>query len=512
MISAGQDENYSAMQKFYIQALRNVKGKKRIGNENDFEAISILETELGVALNTAADGRAILPPFISLIIDEGHLLDESFSSSLSDYVSLTSVHSDLQSFHALGGKMMAGGLEIVANSIKALIAHAPTVDRRDFVALSGDGEGKLTPHLIAIATVCDSIDGVRAAGSDKYRLSLKIRRAGVIFSASVTRNRRTSFLRHSPIRQLPQLFVSNSNVQTILSRLWTSLESAALVSATLYMPTNDGPSSNFMSSLLQIPLDRLQTFPPVHEVWSTACVEGAWLPQSSTAWLCPPTISVAGSREKRTEQERQVAEVQWHADLASEIEKIWQFAAGGVLVLCTSYVTVQALHQMLCDKAHLANLLVAASPSHALRSQGRAFLGISHSGLKPLWLAVGSAWTGLDIGGHDPWTNLFGSELPAAEDNVLTDLVIPRVPYGTNQSLSHLWRIRNNPNVPWDLFDAALRFKQALGRLVRRDGLPNNRRIFVLDARMQDGMNGPRMTAFTQSLSKYKRKRLIKVT
>ena len=502
LILAGQDETYLELQNFYIQAMRNVRGKKVKENLDDFEAIEVIESELGVALNSASAGKAILPTFVCLMIDEGHVLEEAVSISLSDYVSLASLLQDLRSYKALGARIPADGIGVVERAIAHLIAQAPTLDRRDFVALSSDLEGRLVSQLAAIGTVCEEIPKVRDADSEKFRLCLRIKRAGILISGAIQRNNKHSFLRHSPVKHLPQLMVSNSNVQTILSRLWSSLESAALVSATLYIPTLDGPSANFISNLLRIPLARAKTFEPVNALWSTRCVQGVWIAQSTTQRLYPPSSALLG--KKRTSAEYSRDEAQWHADLAQEIEKIWRSSAGGVLVLCTSYATVSAVYAHLCKIEILSQSLVKAVSKVSVRSQSNEFLTHSKTGRKPLWLGVGSAWTGVDIGGHDPWRDLFGEELAPEQDNVLTDLVIPRLPYGTNQSLSHLWRIRNNPNVPWDLMDASLRFKQALGRLVRRNGLPSNRRIFVLDARLSDSSMASRLVPFIRALSRYR--------
>ncbi|MHB1201460.1 MAG: hypothetical protein ACYCZ6_18295 [Polaromonas sp.] len=211
-----------------------------------------------------------------------------------------------------------------------------------------------------------------------------------------------------------------------------------------------------------------------------------------------------------SEQETMQKEVAWHDDLAQELRKIWSSAAGGVLVLCTSYATVKALHERLTSgDDDLADSVVRAVAKVSVRSQAQDFLRHSQQGRRPLWLAVGSAWTGVDIGGHDPWRDLFGQEIAPEDDNVLTDLVIPRLPFGTNQSLSHLWRLRNSPNVPWDLYNASLLFKQALGRLVRRALLPANRRIFVLDARMGDPDQVGRLVPFVKSLAKYRIQKYI---
>jgi CRISPR type IV-associated DEAD/DEAH-box helicase Csf4 len=494
---AGQDETYQEMQKFYFQTLRNMKGKARLDLTSEIEALDIIESELGVALNSATDGRSVLPEFMCLMVDEGHLLDESFSSSLSEFLSLSSLLTSLHKYQSLGSRIGATDMEAVGSSIQALIKAAPKVDKRDFVSLSSDSESRLIPHLRAIANVCEAISKPRDQDSERYRLYLSIRRAGFLIAAS-------SFLRHSPIRYLPQLMVSNSNVKTVLSRLWSSLESAALVSATLYLPTSDGPSGSFMAGLLQVPQPRAKFFSPVHASWSTACVQGAWVAQSTDSWLYPPKMMVPGTKTLYTKQEADAVELQWHQEVSDEVHTIWDTAAGGVLVLCTSYATVKAVSAMLIDRG-LGESIVSAAPELSLRTQSQNFLRVSHQGLKPLWIAVGAAWTGLDIGGHEPWEELFGAQIPANRDNVLTDLVIPRLPFRTNQSLTHMWRIRNAPNVPWDLLDAALRFKQALGRLVRRVGLPSNRRIHILDARLGDPVRASQLVPFDKSLAKYKR-------
>jgi CRISPR type IV-associated DEAD/DEAH-box helicase Csf4 len=510
LISASKDDEYKAINALYIEALRDLKGKKIKDHEEEFESLSILESELGTALNVASDQSAILPAFSCLIVDEGHTLEESFSSATSEYLSVRSLINDLAAFKKLGGRLPPKGLEIAESAISQLIQKAPGVDRRDFVALAGSGDSALIANLQAISSVCNAIGGVRTEASEKKRLHLKIKRAAILLDAATDLQRamKYSFLRHSPIKHLPQLMVSNANVQTILSRLWSGLESAALVSATLYINSAAGPSSTFMASLLRVPLDRNRSYAPVHAGWTTSCVEGVWIPQETTSQrLLPPSRNLPGARIKRTQEEHQEAESIWHGEVAEDVEKIWRTSAGGVMVLCTSYATVNAVHEILKEKNQsLSPALVRANPTSSVGTQSQEFMTKSHHGLKPLWLAVGAAWAGVDTGGHEPWANLFGESLPASTDNVLTDLVIPRLPYGTNQSLTHLWRMRNNPNVPWEMFDASMRFKQALGRLVRRAGLPKNRRIFVLDARMGDPSMASRLTPFLSSLGKYVRR------
>ncbi|MHB8474208.1 MAG: hypothetical protein ACYDC8_15435 [Gammaproteobacteria bacterium] len=151
----------------------------------------------------------------------------------------------------------------------------------------------------------------------------------------------------------------------------------------------------------------------------------------------------------------------------------------------TSYSSVKTLANLLAPQLRTA--LVVADPDVRVDRQADRFIALSRRGIRPLWLAVGSAWTGLDVGGHHPpYTRAGVEELPADEDNVLTDIVVPRLPFGVNRSITHQRRLQTKPGIPWEVLDVALRTKQVIGRLVRRPGLPVNRRIFVLDGRLND--------------------------
>ena len=182
--------------------------------------------------------------------------------------------------------------------------------------------------------------------------------------------------------------------------------------------------------------------------------------------------------------ERQAAHNVWLEDVAQAIEQVYASAQGGVLVLMTSYDSTRTIAKLLPQ--HLQRDMIVATKDQSTTSQATGFLRLSHAGRKPLWLATGAAWTGLDVGGHTPWKALFGTELQADQDNVMTDLVIPRLPYGLNKSLTHEYRLESQPGVPWEILDTMLRFRQGLGRPVRREGLEPNRRFFMLDSRINE--------------------------
>ena len=66
-------------------------------------------------------------------------------------------------------------------------------------------------------------------------------------------------------------------------------------------------------------------------------------------------------------------------------------------------------------------------------------------------------------------------------DRLLTDLVLPRVPRGTEHSPIHQARRAWMPTAEQDR--AAFQFRQGIGHLIRREGV-RDRRLWVLDGRI----------------------------
>lgn len=98
----------------------------------------------------------------------------------------------------------------------------------------------------------------------------------------------------------------------------------------------------------------------------------------------------------------------------------------------------------------------------------------ARDGQRPVWIATGPAWTGLNL----------RDELAenAADDRILTDLVITRSPMGRNRTAAHMSRV-STLGFEHELLDAAFTLRQGLGRLIRREGL-KDRRIWFLDGRI----------------------------
>lgn len=161
----------------------------------------------------------------------------------------------------------------------------------------------------------------------------------------------------------------------------------------------------------------------------------------------------------------------WCTAQARIIARFSESAAGGTLVLCASYVQVQALGRALVAEG--------ISPGRIIENSGQLavdqakYTVLYRQGTRPLWLALGPAWTGLDLA--DP------EAADPAADHLLSDLVITRIPLGLNRSVTQ--EARQARNFQTTAFDALLRLKQGLGRLIRRADL-KNRRLFILDGRL----------------------------
>ena len=150
--------------------------------------------------------------------------------------------------------------------------------------------------------------------------------------------------------------------------------------------------------------------------------------------------------------------------------------------LMTSYESVTSVARLIeATGSPVVTSLIQANSGTTLAQQRALFMTLAQQGRRPLWLALGGAWTGLDLNGAHAQPPMLSDT-----DNLLTDLVIPRIPFSLNVTTTHMHRMTARGGVPWELLDTTMRFKQGIGRLVRREGIPNNRRIFVLDGRLND--------------------------
>lgn len=478
---ASRSESYQELRSREAALMSEIKAETDANSKTALrQALINLQSERILYGAELSETAGKLPPFRYLLVDEAHLLEGSISSASASYLSIHSLLQKLAACHAQGLGITAARLanaKSAAERLKAAASHAPG----DQVVL---GSGSKAAVLIqeALTDLLDATALGRVRKKDLSAAELYLVRqlqygAAILKSASVSAYNQQAGVRFSPVRDFPQLFIGSSRVDHLLSAIWGGVKAAACVSATLYVPKADGYSSNYQRRLLAIPDGRFKAYAPIVPLWTYSPVLGVAMPAEDDA-LCPPSRS-----DKLPPDALEVAEKRWLGEVARQVETIWASAAGGVLVLMTSYASIRKIADQLSPEMHRA--AVFGTLDSSLFEQSAAFLTLCSAGMKPIWFATGGAWTGLDIGGHEPLQDILGQPpLPPVEDNILTDIVIPRMPFGINRSVTHEFRIRTDPAIPWEILDMLTRLKQGIGRLVRREGLPHTRRIFFLDARI----------------------------
>lgn len=461
---------------------------------------SAIEEEIKALASIALDQDVgILPPWQHLVIDEAHVFESNLANILATNISIGSV---LRSLTDLANKSLLpkAALKQAQQAVNLIRSFAGS-DEYDLSSTSA-------PVRQIYSALCSLYEATGRIKSEAKKdpaypaLQLQTRAIDLAIKVAVTPYGQRAIFRYSPVRAYPQLSIGRQSVASELKFMWQSARSAAAVSATLYLRKLEKDSAAYSASVLGVPNDRLIEFPVIRPAWTYKPVQAVWTPASEKIggrfWLRPPSRG-----DRLSAQEMIQAEDQWISELAKSLQSIYHSAQGGVLVLMTSYALSEKLSLAL-DPA-IQNKIVASN-RHSLTEQMGHFvhqqLAAQSQGSRALWIAVGGAWTGVDINGAH-----HGIDDPA-QDNLLTDLVIPRLPFGLNKSMTHKTRTESVSSVPWELLDAAMRFKQGLGRLVRREGLAHNRRIFVLDGRLADPAFDNYLAHFKRILSAYSIKSL----
>lgn len=372
-----------------------------------------------------------------LLVDEAHQLESAFASINSQTLHLHALARTIQRSTGTGKRDALNALSVLEGWIHL---HLQRSNGDAVIAPLSELEGL---ESIGVALI-ESLDAMQVKKSDSTSRRALARAKAVL--RSTISGMTTVQLDRTPVRHYPLLTTGKSNLERPFRLLWERVGAAALVSATLY---TDEQHAGLMRWKVAVPKERAHYIPPVIPEWVRAPV---LLRRARVA--IPPDESDA-----------------WHDALASQIEEVAQAAAGGTLVLATAYATIEGLVPRLSSV--LGSRLIAQRPQASATTCAAAF---RRHGKRPVWLGVGAAWTGIDLS---------DKSVPASEDTMLTDLVICRLPFGMTRSLTHHRRMQiAGPGV--NVQEALWIFRQGIGRLVRREGVPP-RNLWVLDSRIDDG-------------------------
>lgn len=296
-------------------------------------------------------------------------------------------------------------------------------------------------------------------------------------------------LMFSPSKHYPSFQIGTTNSGKALGHLWKSAEGGSVIaSASLYIPNeNNSLRVDYLSYVLALPKSRLYEFYPIEAsyVYTIPVLHYPSLEKRKN--LSPPLIS---QKKKSLDKFIHNDEI-WIYNVAKEIYiGPADSAKGGTLILCTSYQQIRELTRQLIDFGVDIERIISQETGKKFEYFRDRYVDIHRLGYRPLLIALGSAWTGLDL-----LDRKFADECDAHKDFLLTDLVIVRLPVGLNRSTTMLQRIENRGAYPI-INEALLMFKQGLGRLIRRNHV-TDRHIWIMDGRLWNRWDG--MEKFTAS-------------
>lgn len=410
------------------------------------------------ALNIRGKRPSPFSGFGAVFVDEAHLLEEAMANCTGSDLSLRHLHVSLREGYTrkdVSPNRWKAIEDLITRSQQQLdklppdyLVPARTEGNPPYQTFR-EHASALAKHLKEIQNSEDSLWLTRVKS---WQFTLE-QIASYNFEARVT---------FSPKLRLPSITVGPSYLRNYFATLWDNCESACLLSATLYVSERPGEfSSRFMRIKLGIPSERALDAKPFI---------APWIYNTPTLYLPDPDHAQAYAYPGESVDAPAQLE-NWWITIARSISILAKDAAGGTLVLCNSYTDAGALGSRLDS---LKRRLIVQSRDDSVKALTALFKAKARDGKRPVWLATGAAWTGLNL--RDELAQ------KAADDRILTDLVITRTPMGRNRTASHMARV-SNLGFDQELLDAAFTLRQGLGRLIRRDGL-RDRRIWFLDGRI----------------------------
>lgn len=481
--------------------------------DRDQAGARLTELQNDLLRDAVAADSGRLPDIGLLVVDEAHLLEESFARVFTHGASMASMVRHLKALRAaMPAAVKAAEIAEVTDVWANLKAIGARTTSDQILAQESEAATYAISHVRALlkrvlARKLPTDAGLRSV---LFQLKDMSRALELAAASNGARSGMTTRISFSPSEHWPSIEVGRYDVSAELDFLWTVLvrDRAVLVSATLYDDvTLQGLEST--RRLLSIRHDRLRGAPPVRPPWTFEPVT-LYLPADSVRPDSPRDQQRFYRPTERSTPDpvaRALQTARWRQDIADYVVQAYGSGTGGMLVLLTSHEERQQLHQAIAG--HIPDAaLISQRPDLSLEAVRTLFLRSCADGIRPCLLAVGNAWTGLDLSG-DALAAITGESVAAADDRVLTDLVIPNAPIGVNRTLTHQWR-RARLGTVAEIAAVSVLFRQGIGRAVRREGLePRSRRLHFLDARIYDPVWRPFFAPIRRALVPYTRTRFV---
>lgn len=435
------------------------------------------------------DRATLLPRALALFVDEAHALEATQANSASTALSLSLLKTTLrnpvwaQVRAATHAKKALSAADAVFNDLRAIpqplklpLDDAAHRCSRSWV-LAKQSLGELAQALKALLKSAEKRSGPGTGARQVAEVQTAL--AAI---AAVQRGLPGS-LSFSQAARYPQLLVGPRTVDGPLATRWESTPCGALFSGTLLYP-----NPQVTARRLALPAARVAKPVEVHPDWIV----------NTPTLYTPADAAVAAMTPPSGTQQDAVALGAWLDQVAQLIAtEVAPSAVGGTLVLLTGYERLLMLEERLKKvlPPEMAERVIAQQQVLLPMTQAmREFKRQALAGTRPIWLALGGAWTGIDLRDER------FSDAEAGRDNLLTDLVIPALPFGLNRTSTHEARV-NFSGFQAETVEALNTFRQGVGRLVRRQGLLN-RRLWVLDGRVRNAS----FSDFSKTLARYQKR------
>lgn len=448
---------------------------------------------------------AILPQPAVLIVDEAHQLEQTVAQFNAEQLSLFALRWRLLrmtrdkklSAGSTAGKTAKKAKELINACRHVSDIHQGASEIRlhgETNTRQGHEHNKITQRIIELNKTIKSkaLDNLEEIKDTRKALSA----AALAIEKGVSH--RQVHLLFSPTRNYPSIQAGIADMGPQLGHLWKSAEGGVvLASATLYTPDADGTMrSDYIRHLLALPMSRLYEVTPIESGYMYTIPTLHYPRPEKCENLSPPKVRPEDRKQQPTKEK------DWLIAAGAEIANSpLSSAVGGTLILCTSYSQIDTLGKILKTTPGIqAKRIITQEPGKKFELTKGRFVAAHKKALRPVMLALGPAWTGLDLADKDA---------SPEEDTLLTDLVILRTPIGLNRSTTRLAQIEIRGTDPI-IKEALLFFKQGLGRLIRRNKV-KDRHIWIMDGRLW--RSWPHMERFTAAarsiLGKYKKQEMF---
>jgi CRISPR type IV-associated DEAD/DEAH-box helicase Csf4 len=372
-----------------------------------------------------------------LFIDEAHALPGMIELVSAQSVSLARMKKMLSGFRKPSAKAAINAIETLEDAIPDGLQNQ--------VALRGKDK-----HFNLAAGEAHINDRMQAFIADYKRKTLEKTLSGraLIKYAktleSFSKAKHSIRLNTTPIRKYIRIESSLSSVEMITHFLAYSSGGTSSTSATLHVPAarDSLDGYGYIATQLSLPFDKVDYHKPIIS---------SWLTENVTLKYMPPTPEWSPDTNGYIER------------CANEIESMTGQLNGGTMVLCTSYDQVMSLSDYLDP-----NRVITQKPGQSISSLTKRYMASYRAGIRPIWIATGAAWTGLDV---------TDATAPASEDNAIQSLFILKLPFDqrdVSQGGLHFHNV---------MAKCLFKLKQGIGRLVRRPGR-NNMQVVIFDGRL----------------------------